>query len=99
LLVDGFGWRAIFLIDVPLGVAAVLIGVRCIDESADPRGVGVDLAGQLLAITWLGAVSYGLIRAGQGGWTQRSTLIALILTAVALALFLAVESRARAPRW
>ncbi|MGI5283106.1 MFS transporter [Nonomuraea polychroma] len=56
LLVDGFGGPAIFLVNLPIGAAAILLGRRAIDESADPEHAALDPAGQALGIAVLGAI-------------------------------------------
>jgi hypothetical protein len=62
-------WRAIFLINVPLALATVLIALRHVPESGDPAAsaAGLDWTGALLATAGLGAVAYGLTEApGRG---------------------------------
>jgi MFS family permease len=64
VLVDEVGWWAIFLIDLPIGILAIMLGARYIPESADPAHAAVDRLGQGAGILWLGALTYGLIEAG-----------------------------------
>jgi DHA2 family methylenomycin A resistance protein-like MFS transporter len=96
-LVEAVGWRAIFLVNLPLGLVAFIVGRRCIGDSADPGEVDLDVAGQLLAITGLGALAFGLIHAGSHGWASPATLVALPVAALALGAFGIVERRQRAP--
>ncbi|MFI0424480.1 MFS transporter [Spongiactinospora sp. 9N601] len=88
LLVNAFGWPSIFLINLPLGLVALVVGWRCVPESADPAHAALDPAGQALGVLWLGALSYGLINAGDHGWNTPSTIVALAVGAVALMVFL-----------
>lgn len=97
LLVDTLGWRSIFLVNVPVGLAAIAIGVRAIPESADPEHAALDPAGQLLVIGALGALSYGVIEARTHGWGSPITVGALAASALAAGLLLAVERRAVRP--
>src|SRR4051794_11427491 len=77
-LVSAFGWRAIFLINVPLGIAALWIALRHVDESRDPQARGVDVPGQLTLIGGLFLVVLALLRGNDAGWTSTGILAALI---------------------
>jgi MFS transporter, DHA2 family, methylenomycin A resistance protein len=97
VLADEVGWWAIFLINLPVGILAVILGARSITESADPAHAAVDLAGQVTGIAWLGALTFGLIEGGSHGWSAAITVVPLVLAAIALAAFLVVESRSARP--
>jgi EmrB/QacA subfamily drug resistance transporter len=97
VLVDEVGWWAIFLINLPIGVLAVILGARSIPESADPAQAAVDPAGQVTAIAWLGALTFGLIEGGSRGWSAATTIVPLVVAAVALAAFLCIEARSARP--
>jgi MFS transporter, DHA2 family, methylenomycin A resistance protein len=97
VLTEAAGWWAIFLVNLPVGVLAVVLGARSIPESADPGHAAVDPAGQAAGITWLGALTFGLIEGGSHGWSAAITVVPLALAVVALAAFLAVESRSARP--
>jgi MFS transporter, DHA2 family, methylenomycin A resistance protein len=97
VLVDGVGWWAIFLVNLPIGLMAVILGARSIPESADPAQAAVDPAGQAAGITWLSALTFGLIEGGSTGWSAPVTVLPLVLAAVALAAFLVVEARSARP--
>jgi EmrB/QacA subfamily drug resistance transporter len=97
VLVDEVGWWAIFLINLPIGILAVLLGARAIPESADPAHAAVDPVGQVTGIVWLGALTYGLIEGGSQGWGVAVTIVALVVAGVALVAFLAFEGRTARP--
>jgi MFS transporter, DHA2 family, methylenomycin A resistance protein len=97
VLVDEVGWWAIFLINLPIGVLAVILGARSIPESADPAHAAVDPVGQVTGIAWLGALTFGLIEGGSHGWSAAITIVPLVLAALAVAAFLAVEARSARP--
>ena len=62
-LVATAGWRWIFLINIPLGLAAIVLTLRFVPESRAPRPRRFDPAGQLLFVVVLGSVTYGIIEA------------------------------------
>jgi EmrB/QacA subfamily drug resistance transporter len=66
--VAGLGWRSIFLINVPIGVAAVAAGRRLVPESRAATGARLDLAGAVLVTLGLVAVVYPLVAAEPVGW-------------------------------
>lgn len=78
VLLQNFSWRAIFLINVPIGVAAIAFSLG--QSKAIPRGGGgrVDLLGALLSAGGMFGVTYGLIDAGRNGWSALATLVPLV---------------------
>jgi len=92
----GWGWRAIFLVNVPTGLTALLLGTRLIPKSRPDRGHRLDLAGTILITLALLAVFYPLIDGRQLGWPAWS-LACLGVSVPLLAAFAALEARAREP--
>lgn len=66
--VAGMGWRSIFLINVPIGVAAVLAAPRVIAESRAPQAARLDLIGAVLISAGLVAIVLPLVEGQQQGW-------------------------------
>ncbi|WMD23635.1 DHA2 family efflux MFS transporter permease subunit [Achromobacter seleniivolatilans] len=97
LLLDGAGWQSIFLINLPLGLIAIGLGLWGISERKYPEHAALDPIGQLLSVLCLAALTYGLIEAGEHGVTGTSSLIALPLAAVGFIAFAIVEMRVRRP--
>lgn len=97
LLVAHLSWQSIFLINLPVGALAIALGVWGIQESANPEHAAFDPAGQALSVVWLGALTYGLIAAGEHGWGAVDAMVSLCVAAVGLAAFLVVEHRAARP--
>ncbi|MFD6417207.1 MFS transporter [Streptomyces sp. NPDC060194] len=64
----GLGWRPIFLINLPIGVAAVVLGRRFISESKAPRALRLDLVGVVLAVTAMLMLIYPLTRGRELDW-------------------------------
>jgi len=88
LLTAHFGWRLIFLVNLPVSVVAVALTLAVVAESRDPQPRRVDLAGMVSFTVFAGALTYALIR---GGWTSAETLALLAAAAAALAAFVLAE--------
>ena len=97
VLVQEVGWWAIFLINLPIGLATVIAGTRSIPESSDRTHAATDPAGQVAGIVWLGALTFGLIQAGTHGWTAPVTIVPLALAVAGFAAFLTLEARSSHP--
>lgn len=93
-LIDVTGWRAIFLINLPLALAAIALAIFFVraPQSDNPKQ-SLDVGGSVLATTALGALTWGLtIGAGPAGWT--SFAIAAVAVGVAFTIaFVALEQR------
>ncbi|MEU7646261.1 MFS transporter [Streptomyces huasconensis] len=97
LLVDSVGWRSIFWVNLPVGVAALLLTMRYVPESRAPRPRRPDPVGQLLVIVLLGALTYAIIEAPAVGWTSPLTLAFAGGALLALLGLLAYEPRRAEP--
>ncbi|MEU1401848.1 MFS transporter [Streptomyces sp. NPDC005728] len=67
LLVESVGWRSIFWINLPVGLAAVLLTLRFVPESRAPRARRPDPVGQVLVIALFGSLTYAIIEAPDSG--------------------------------
>ncbi len=97
LLVTHVGWRSIFLINLPIGIAGVVLTLRYAADAAPPRSRGIDLPGQLAAIVALVALTVCLTEAGRFGWHHPLVYGALLLSVAATAVFLWLELRSAEP--
>ena len=96
-LVEAVSWRAIFLINLPLGVLVVLASNRHVPETRDPTATGrLDFPGSALAALGLAGITYALISAPDAG-ASAAVLAAGIGGLAALVAFLAVERRTEDP--
>jgi EmrB/QacA subfamily drug resistance transporter len=96
-LVDAVSWRAIFVINVPLGVLVVAMAARHVPETRDPTAGGrLDFGGAALAALGLAGATYALIEAPDNGATG-PVLVGGIVGAFALAAFLLAERRSANP--
>ncbi|WP_340559538.1 MFS transporter [Streptomyces sp. GSL17-111] len=96
-LVDAFGWRWVFLLNVPLALLCVPVALRHVPESRDPAAEGrFDYAGAALAALALGGVTYAMIAAPEDGASP--VVIGAAVAGVVLgALFVRLERRLAAP--
>ena len=91
------GARALYFAIALIAVLILLLGTRRIRESRDPAAQGIDWPGTLLFTAALVALTFGIVRGPQDGWTSPRVLSLLVGTAVLLAAFVAVESRRPRP--
>jgi EmrB/QacA subfamily drug resistance transporter len=96
-LVDGLSWRWIFYINLPVGVAAVLIGLLFLPAGSEHPVGRFDLPGFLLAAVGFPLVMYALSVGDASGWTSATVLGTGAAGLVLLAAFIAVEQRAAEP--
>jgi EmrB/QacA subfamily drug resistance transporter len=92
-LLDKFWWGSVFLINVPVVVLAVIAVALLMPESRSSQRPRVDLAGIALSSLGLTAVTYGVIRAGQDGWSNGAAIAAMAGGLVILAAFARWERR------
>ena len=96
LLTQGFGWQAIFLVNLPVAVVAVVLTLKVLPVGR--RGTGrLDLPGAAAFTLSAAAVTFALIRGGEHGWTQVPTLSAFAVGVLAAVAFVVVEARSAQP--
>jgi EmrB/QacA subfamily drug resistance transporter len=91
VLVEAIGWRWIFLVNLPIGVLALIGALTRMTESRAQVSGRVDWPGFLTLSTALGALSFALLRANEAGWSSTQVVTAFITAAVALGLFVWIE--------
>jgi EmrB/QacA subfamily drug resistance transporter len=96
-LTDSVGWRAIFWINVPIGLAAVALTALYVPESRAQRARRIDPVGQALVIVTLASLTYAIIEGPGAGWLSAQTIGTFALALVALVSFAIYEPRRRDP--
>jgi MFS family permease len=96
-LTSGFGWRAIFIINIPIGIAALALTARYVRESRDPRPKRIDWAGQTLLTGGLFLLVLALLRGNDDGWGSTAIVAELTGALGLLAAFVGVERRVKDP--
>jgi EmrB/QacA subfamily drug resistance transporter len=94
-LVDHVSWRAIFLLNVPLGAAAAALAAGFACESRDPQAKSLDWNGAVAVAIGLAALTWGLSAIPASGFHDKAVLGALGLGAAFLVLFVVIEARSR----
>ncbi len=97
LLVSSVGWRSIFWINLPIGLAAVALTLRYIPESRAPKARRVDWGGQTLVVVFLASLTFGIIEAPDRGWGSSIILASFTLATAALISLIFWEGRRDEP--
>ena len=92
-LLDNYWWGSVFLINVPVVLLALAAVAVLLPESRASKRPSLDVAGVLASSLGLAGLTYGLIRAGQDGWSNAAALAAMAAGAVLLAGFVVWERR------
>jgi EmrB/QacA subfamily drug resistance transporter len=96
-VVSAIGWRWIFLVNLPVGIAAIALTLRYVPESRAPRPRRFDPAGQALVIVLLATLTFAIIEAPSLGWTSPGIVAAFAAAAAALVGLLVHEPRREEP--
>jgi EmrB/QacA subfamily drug resistance transporter len=96
LMISAFGWQSVFYLNVPLCAAAAVMALT-VPESSDPEKPPVDIAGQVLAVVGLGALTFAVIEGSRIGWRSPLIVTLFVVAAVTLAAFVVTELRAPFP--
>jgi EmrB/QacA subfamily drug resistance transporter len=88
------GWRAVFLVNVPIGIVATAISYRFLQKSAADKSIKIDIFGALLVMVASGLLVYPLIQGQQAGWPLWTYLM-LVASVGAFLLFARLEFVAR----
>jgi EmrB/QacA subfamily drug resistance transporter len=96
-LVDAFGWRSVFWINVPIVAAGIVATTLFVPESRAPRARRFDPPGQALMVLVLGSVVYAIIESASLGWTSPLIVGLLVVAALGVAGILGYEPRRADP--
>jgi EmrB/QacA subfamily drug resistance transporter len=96
-LVQSAGWRSVFWINIPVGLAALALTMRFVPESRAPRPRRIDPVGQVLVIVLLASLTYAIIEAPSAGWLSAQSIALFALSTAALVGLIAYESRRTEP--
>ncbi|MEV7599236.1 MFS transporter [Kitasatospora sp. NPDC089797] len=97
LLLEHVQWRWIFLLPVPAALVVLVVAAFLLPDSRAPHGRRLDWPGQISAAVAVTAVVYGVIEGGADGFGKPAVVTALVLGALAAAVFVVVERRSASP--
>ena len=95
MLTSWLSWRWIFLVNIPIGVAAIVFGARQLRESSDPELSRLDPLGLVTFTSGLFCLILALIEGNDHGWSSTFIVTLLVAAAVLLTLFVASQARDR----
>ena len=96
-ITSGLSWRWIFLVNLPIGILALIVTLRYVAESRDPRPRRLDWAGFVTFSGGLGLLVFGLIRVNEAGWGSTQVAGSLTAAVMLLLVFGIVEALQREP--
>ncbi len=96
-LTELFGWRAIFWINVPIGLTCLYIAWSRVKEGRDEHAREVDWPGQVALIGGMFLLVFGLLRGNEEGWGSTEIVGALAGAAILLTAFIVIQARSRTP--
>jgi len=98
ILTDTLNWHWIFLVNVPVGILVVVLSLLLIPAARVPTAAQrLDIAGAVTVTASLMIAVYAIVNGNQVGWLSAQTLGLLAVSAVLLAVFLAIEARVHSP--
>ena len=97
VLTEWAGWRWIFFVNIPIGVAAIVLTLMRVDESKSPHPGRVDWLGTAALTSSLFLLVYGLLQGNQEGWSSTLIRFCLIGAVVLMAVFVVIELTRRDP--
>src|SRR3954447_18261721 len=96
-LTSGFGWEAVFLVNVPLGIAGMVMTARYVRESRDENARGLDWAGQATLSASLFLLVLALLRGNEGGWSSTPIGVPLVAPVALMGPVVLVQRRVKCP--
>jgi DHA2 family multidrug resistance protein-like MFS transporter len=97
LLLEHFSWGSIFVVNVPVGLAALALGALILPESRDPAPGRFDGLGAVLSVAFVALLVWTVIEAPSRGWADAGTLAGFALSALLLVVFTWWELRREDP--
>ncbi|MFC5527944.1 DHA2 family efflux MFS transporter permease subunit [Cohnella yongneupensis] len=102
-LIESVSWHWIFLINLPIGIVGMIVGIKYLPNFATSKPPRLDILGMILAPIAFATLAYGVSeggrvnKSGSTSWGSDNVLIALIVGGIALLLFIIVELRHKQP--
>lgn len=97
VLLEHFWWGSVFIVNVPIVIAGLVLGYLLVPDSRDPNHVALDPVGAGLSIVALGSLLWSVIEAPSKGWTSQGILAGFTFGILVLILFFVWELRSSHP--
>jgi len=97
IITDLISWHWIFLVNVPIGIGVVLLGMRLLPEVHIPTSARLDVWGAVTITASLVIAVYAIVNANEAGWTSGQTIGLLAVSVLLVGAFLVIEQRAKWP--
>jgi EmrB/QacA subfamily drug resistance transporter len=97
ILTDLLSWEWIFFVNIPVGIAGLVLAPVLLSESDDRRGQGFDALGAVLVTSGLSTLVLGITQGRDWGWSSVTTIGVFAASAALLAAFIGWESRVKDP--
>ncbi len=97
VLTETLGWRSIFWVNVPVGIAAIILAALFVPESRAERPRSLDPVGQILVLVLLASVTFGIIEGPSDGWFSPLILGCFAAGVVALTVLIPYEKKRLEP--
>jgi hypothetical protein len=96
-IVEAFGWRSAFFINLPVGAFTLIAGRRVLSESSDPDTRVPAFTGVVPIAAVASLLSYGVVRTSDSGWSDGITWAVIVAGALLLAAFVVHQRSTAAP--
>jgi len=97
-LIDSFGWRSVFFINIPIGIVGILMALRFINESrSEIKSTHFDWWGAITLGTMLSSLVLVLDKGSGWGWLSASSIICYTLVAIFTTIFIKIENKTDEP--
>ncbi len=96
-LTAGFSWRAVFFINIPIGLLSIYFTCTKVKPLLGNKIIGIDVPGQIFACMWIGTLAFTLIEAGKLGWSSATVLMSLAIFIFSLVTFIVIEIKVKMP--
>lgn len=97
-LVDAFSWRYIFVINVPIGIIAIIATIMVVRESTGPKtDRHIDIPGVLIILIALASLTFALVEGQKYGWVSATILALFAVAVIGFAAFIFIELRLASP--
>ncbi len=96
-LVDAVSWRAVFVVNLPVGLAAIVLTALLVPESRAERARRIDPIGQLSVIAGMGTLTYAIIQGPRSGWTAPAIIALFVVSIMCFVVLVRYELRREEP--